>query len=158
MTEARAQSYRFLSKPGSFAAAAILLLAAVAACRQGVPVIDTAPRPPQADGTISGSVRGPQGTSAVSGRTVEVINVATGERQTAVTNEAGGFTFKVRPGRYRVELTLLPGEELVKRPPEINVNRSDVDAFADFVLGSRRVERPRFPRMRGDDGLGAPSA
>jgi hypothetical protein len=133
-------------------------MVAVSACRQGVPVIDTAPRPQQSDGTISGTVRGPEGTSPIDGRAVAVINVATGERQTTVTNTAGGYTFKVKPGRYRVELTLLQGEALVKRPSIIDVNRSDVDAHADFVIGAARIERPRWPRLRGDDGLGAPSA
>jgi hypothetical protein len=130
----------------------------VAACRQGKPVIDTGPRPPRADGTISGTVRGPQGTSPVEGRTVEVVNVNTGARQRTTTNNAGGFTFKVAPGRYRVVLTLIDGEVIVKQPSVINVNRSDVDAHADFVIGSSRVSRPRLPRMRGEDGLGAPIA
>jgi hypothetical protein len=141
-------------------AAVVLLLGFIAACRQGVPIIDTSPPPPQTDGTISGTVRGPEGSSAstITGRTVTVINVETGERQTTTTNNAGGFTFKVKPGRYQVELSLLQGEALVKRPSIITVNRSDVDAHADFVLGSSRLLRPRGPRMRGDDGLGAPSA
>jgi hypothetical protein len=139
-------------------AAVVLLLGSVAACRQGVPVIDTSPPPPQTDGTISGTVRGPGESSAITGRTVTVINVATGERQTTTTNNAGGFTFKVKPGRYQVELSLRDGEALVKRPSIINVNKSDVDAHADFVIGSSRVLRQRGPRLRGDDGLGAPSA
>jgi len=154
----RVERYRFLSKPVLASAAAVLLLALVAACRQGVPVIDTSPPPPRTDGTISGTVRGPDGTSPVNARAVQVVNVATGARQSTTTNNAGGFTFKVEPGRYRVELTLLPGETLVKRPSIIEVNPSDVDAHADFVLGSGRLATPRGPRMRGADGLGAPSA
>jgi hypothetical protein len=138
--------------------AVIALLSSLIACRQGVPVIDTAPRPVQADGTISGTVRGPQGTSPIEGRTVEVINVETGERQRLATSNTGGFTFKVKPGKYRVQLALQPGETLVKAPGVINVNRSDVDAHADFVLGIARTTRPRLLRLRGDDGLGAPIA
>ena len=137
---------------------AVCLMIALIACRQGVPVVDTTPRPQRADGTISGTVRGPQGTSPVEGRTVEVINVETGERQQTTTNNAGGFTFKVSPGRYRVELLLREGEVLVKRPGIMSVNRSDVDAHADFVLGVARTARPRLPLNRGFDGLGAPSA
>ena len=137
---------------------AILSLVA-AACRQGIPVIDTGPRPQQADGTISGTVRGPEGTSPIEGRGVEVVNVETGARQKAVTNPAGGFTFKVAPGKYRVVLTLLEGEVIVKQPPVLTVNRSDVDAHADFVIGSSRdATRQRWPRLRGDDGLGSPIA
>lgn len=133
-------------------------LLTIAACRQGMPVIDTTPGPVQADGTISGTVRGPAGSSAVVGRTVEVVNLATGHRQTTTTNEAGGFTFKVPPGRYRVVLALLDGEVIIKQPSVIQVNRSDVDAHADFVLGTSRAQRQRSPRLRGDDGLGAPIA
>jgi hypothetical protein len=135
-----------------------MAVVAVLACRQAMPVIDPGPKPLQADGTISGTVRGPQGTSAIEGRTVEVVNLDTGARQRATTNNAGGFTFKVPPGRYRVVLTLVEGEVIVKEPPVMRVNRSDVDAHADFVLGSARVIRPRWPRQRGDDGLGPPIA
>jgi hypothetical protein len=84
---------------------------------------------------------------------VDVVNIDTGERQHATTNIAGGFTFKVKPGKYRVELTLQQGETLVKKPDVIHVNRSDVDAHADFVLAAARVSRPRMPRS--DDGLGS---
>jgi hypothetical protein len=134
--------------------AGVIAVLVIGACRQGAPVIDTSPKPAEAAGTISGIVRGPQGTSAIEGRTVEVINTATGERQRAATNNAGGFTFKVQPGNYRVELTLVAGEVLVKQPGEIHVNRSDVDAHADFVVGSARMAAPPL-RLRGDDGLGS---
>jgi hypothetical protein len=133
-------------------------LLSLSACRQGVPVIDPRPGPAVADGTISGTVRGPAGTSAVEGRTVAVVNVETGVRESAKTNNAGGFTFKVRPGKYRVELTLMDGETLVKQPGVINVNRSDVDAHADFVIGTSRIVRPRFAAPRVDNGLGPPIA
>lgn len=136
----------------------LFALLSIGACRQGVPVIDTSPGPAQQDGTISGTVRGPEGTSAIEGRVVEVVNVDTGERQRATTNNAGGFTFKVRPGKYRVEITLRDGESILKQPGVMNVNRSDVDAHADFILGSVRVSRPRPAQYRSDDGLGAPVA
>ena len=64
--------------------------AAAMACRRGVPVIDVGPKPLEVDGTISGTVRGPEGTSAVAGRTVAVVNVETGERQTVATSITGG--------------------------------------------------------------------
>jgi len=126
----------------------------MAACHGG-PVIDLSTKPAQADGTISGIVRGPEGTTPIEGRSVEVINVETGERQRATTNNTGGFTFKVKPGNYRVEVTLLDGEMVVKKPDVIHVNRSDVDAHADFVLSSARVSRPRTRAPRADDGLGS---
>ena len=127
-------------------------------CRQGKPVIDTTPGPARADGTISGTVRGPEGTSPIEGRMVEVVNMATGERQQVATNSAGGFTFKVKPGKYQVQLALREGEVLVKKPSVINVNRSDVDAHADFVIGAGKADRPKAPLLRGDNGLGSPSA
>jgi len=135
------------------------VLVSITACRSGVPVLDTTSRPTQADGTISGTVRGPEGTSAVEGREVAVINVDTGERQRVLTSNTGGFTFKLKPGKYRVELALLQGETLVKKPGVINLNRSDVDAHADFVItqGASRSSRPRFT-PRTDNGLGAPIA
>ena len=139
-------------------AAGVAVLLSIAACRRGVPVIDPSPGPAQADGTISGTVRGPEGTSAIEGRDVTIVNVATGAREQAKTSNTGGFTFKVKPGKYRVELALLPGEVLVKQPGVINVNRSDVDAHADFVVGSNRVSRPRFASPRSSDGLGSPIA
>jgi Carboxypeptidase regulatory-like domain len=135
-----------------------LALLSNGACRQGIPVIDPGPKPDVAAGTISGTVRGPAGTSAIEGRTVEVINVETGARERVTTNNAGGFTFKVRPGKYRVELTLMEGEKLVKQPGVINVNRSDVDAHADFVIAASRIARPRFAAPRFDNGLGPPIA
>lgn len=131
-----------------------MTLAALAACHGG-PLVDLGPKPLQADGTISGMVRGPEGTSSVDGRSVEVINVDTGERQRTTTSNTGGFTFKVKPGKYRVELILQDGETLVKRPDVISVNRSDVDAHADFVIGVARVSRPRHRMPRADDGLGS---
>jgi hypothetical protein len=136
----------------------VVALLSLGACRQGVPVIDPGPKPASAAGTISGTVRGPAGTSAIEGRTVEVVNVDTGTRERTTTNNAGGFTFKVRPGKYRVELMLMDGEKLVKQPGVINVNRSDVDAHADFVIGTTRMARPRFAAPRTDNGLGSPIA
>jgi hypothetical protein len=134
--------------------ALLLALVGIAACHGG-PVVDLSPKPMQADGTISGTVRGPEGTSALEGRSVEVINVDTGERQRMLTSNSGGFTFKVKPGKYRVELALQDGETLLKRPEVINVNRSDVDAHADFILGASRISRPSKRIPRADDGLGS---
>jgi hypothetical protein len=138
---------------GWLVAVAVTLLS-LAGCHGG-PVIDLSPKPLEADGTISGIVRGPEGTSPIEGRSVEVINIDTGERERVTTNNTGGFTFKVKPGKYRVELTLLDGETLVKKPNVIQVNRSDVDAHADFIVGVVRVSRPRHPVPRADDGLGS---
>jgi Carboxypeptidase regulatory-like domain len=149
-----------MRRPAISAVVVVLIGASIgfAACRPGTPVIDPGPRPPTSDGTISGTVRGPEGTSPITGRLVEVINVATGERQRATTSNTGGFTFKVKPGKYRVEVALETGESIVKRPDVMNVNRSDVDAHADFVLSGSRAARPKSPSVGGSLGLRAPIA
>jgi hypothetical protein len=126
-------------------------------CRQGVPVVDPSPGVAQAFGTISGTVRGPQGTSSIEGRLVEVVNVDTGERQRATTSNVGGFTFKVAPGKYRVQVALQDGETVVKGPGIMNVNRSDVDAHADFIIATVKLVRPRYP-VAPNPLLGSPVA
>jgi hypothetical protein len=136
----------------------VIALLSIHACRQGVPVLDPGSRPAVAAGTISGTVRASAGSSSIEGRTVEVVNVDTGTRERTTTNNAGGFTFKVLPGKYRVDVVLLDGETLVKRPGVIDVDRSDVDAHADFIIGTTRIVRPRFAAPRTDNGLGPPIA
>jgi hypothetical protein len=130
-------------------------LLSLSACRRGIPVIDTSPQLVETPGTISGTVRGSEGTSPVDGRAVEVVNVSTGVRQRTTTNIAGGFTFRLEPGKYRVDLKLRDGETLIKKPGVIDVNRSDIDANVDFVVGASGVARPRYHAPRADDGLGS---
>ncbi|HET9263316.1 MAG TPA: carboxypeptidase-like regulatory domain-containing protein [Vicinamibacterales bacterium] len=142
---------------GAMALLSLGLLALLSiGCRRGMPVYDPSPRM-NAPGTLSGTVRGPEGTSSVEGRAVEVISVATGERQSTTTSNEGGFTFKVTPGKYRVEVTLLEGESVLKEPGIINVNRSDVDAHAHFVIGRVRALKPKYPTP-SDRSLGSPVA
>lgn len=122
-------------------------------CRLGVPVAD--PEPLASAATISGTVRGPEGTSAVEGRVVEVVNIETGERQRVATNRAGGFTVRVKPGKYRAHVALRDGESLVRQPRPIELHPSDI-ARADFVIGSVRVSTPRSPGSQHDPALLAP--
>ncbi len=136
---------------------AVTLLAAIApaGCRRGVPVVDTAPKPEAVSGTISGTVRGSEGTNPAVARIVEVVNLSTNEVQRTTTNRAGGFTFKLPPGKYRVQLPLHEGERLLDEPDVIDLGGSDVDTGADFVLGTSRLLHPRLRAPRGDDGLGS---
>jgi hypothetical protein len=132
---------------------------AAAGCRHGAPPVDDAPRAfvaPRA--TISGTVRGPERTTPLDGRIVDVINLTTNQRRRITTNHAGGFSVTLDPGDYRVELTLREGEAIVRQPGVIHVDRSDVDADADFVIGTGRISRPRGPAYKVDDGLGSPVA
>ena len=114
--------------------------------------------PAEADATITGTVRGPEGAGSIEGRIVQVTNLETNERQRMSTNDSGAFAFRVKPGKYRVELALRDGESLVKQPDVMTVDRSNADAHADFIVGSVRVSRPRGPAYRVDDGLGSPVA
>ncbi len=136
-------------------------LSTLTGCRPGVPIIATAPKPAQPIATISGTVRGPGGAGspqAIGGRTVEAIDVDTGERQRETTSPTGGFTFKLKPGKYRVELTLRPGESLTTQPVVVELTKSDVDAHADFVLGNVRSSRPSDPSSSSGSALGPPIA
>lgn len=135
----------------------ILVLLLSTACRRGVPAVDLGPKPPEAQGTITGIVRGPEGTSPLAGRTVEIVNDGTGERHTVQTGENGGFTIKLPAGKYRLDLPLKAGETIVKRPGVVNLDKGDIDSHIEFVLSSR-IARPRGPAFRVDNGLGSPIA
>jgi carboxypeptidase family protein len=130
----------------------------VLSCRRGVPVVDVGPKPPSARGTITGIVRGPEGTSPVAGRAVQVVNVATGERREVHTSANGGFTIELPAGKYRLELPLRDGETLVKAPGEVNLDKGDIDSHIEFVVATPRVDRPRGHADRLDNGLGSPIA
>ena len=143
---------------GAGFAAVVAVVCAIAAGCHGEAVIDTTPKRSDAAGTISGTVRGPEGTSPIEGRMVDAVNVETGERQQVTTNSAGGFTFKVKPGRYRLELQLRDGESIVKQPGVLQINSSDVDANRDIVVGVVRVSRPKFAAPTNDLGLAPPIA
>ena len=136
----------------------VLIVFAAAGCRRGVPALDSSPQTAtEHRGTISGTIRGPGGTTAVEGRIVDVIDTTTNRRQRVTTDEHGGFSVTLDPGDYRVVLRLVEGEAIVREPGVIHVDRSDVDANADFVIGTSRVSRPR-PAYKVDDGLGSPVA
>lgn len=137
----------------AFAAAVVVL-----SCRRGVPVVDVGPKPPSPRGTITGIVRGPEGTSPVAGRTVHVVNVATGERHAVKTSSNGGFTIELPAGKYRLELPLRDGEMLVKSPGVVDLDTGDIDSHVEFVLAAARVDRPRGAGYRVDNGLGSPIA
>ncbi len=84
--------------------------------------------------------------------------MATGERSRETTSSTGGFTFKLKPGKYRVEVTLLEGESFLKQPGEINLNKSDVDTHADFVVGVAKPPAPKYSSSPASPSLGPPIA
>ncbi|HEY2431781.1 MAG TPA: carboxypeptidase-like regulatory domain-containing protein [Vicinamibacterales bacterium] len=136
-------------------AGALALLFSASGCRRGVPAVDLGPKPPFARGTIAGIVRGP-GDVALAGRTVEIVNVATGERQSTTTIENGGFSIELPKGKYRLTVELHGGETVVKGPDVVDLDRGDIDSHVEFVVSSARSARR--PSYRVDNGLGSPIA
>jgi hypothetical protein len=110
-----------------------VVLLVLPACRTGTPVMDRGPKPPSQDGTIAGHVRS-DSNAALASRVVRAVSVETGQVYETSTNDAGTYTIKVPPGRYRLALNLRPGERIVKEPGETSVNSSDLDPDRDFVV------------------------
>lgn len=110
----------------------VLVALAGAACHPE-PVLQTGARP-QVDGTIAGVVT-TAAKSPVVGRKVTAVNTASGMRFEGTTGANGGYTIQVPQGAYRIEIELQTGEKLLKQPGETRINRSDLDANRDFVIG-----------------------
>ena len=129
----------------------------VASCNHDIPVIAVGPRSPSARATIYGVVHGPQDTPAGE-RTVDVVNVATGQRQQVQTSSSGAFTIEVPAGRYRLDLALRDGERLVKGPGEIHLDHGEIKSHVEFVVDEARLAHPHGPAYRVDNGLRSPIA
>jgi hypothetical protein len=136
--------------------AGILALLYSSACRQGVSAVDLGPKPPPARGTITGVVRGPEGATPMAGRTVEVFNVATGQKHLTTTASNGGFTIELPKGKYRLELPLHDGETISQRPGIVDLDRGEIDSHIELVVAPARTARR--PSYRLDNGLGSPIA
>ena len=107
------------------------------ACLSSRPVIDTGSKPAQQDGTIAGHVN-TDGDAPVVTRRVRIVPLDGGTPYETTTNAAGTYTVKVRPGRYRLEVELHPGERVVKQPEDTEVNPSDLDPDRNFVISATR--------------------
>ncbi len=118
--------------------AVLCLLLGLGACRTGVPILDANPGPAEVMGTITGTVSGEDGTTAVAGRKITAVNIDTSSRETATTSETGGYTFKVPAGRYRVEVELLPGEAVLRDAGEFELSKSELQHDVDIRIGTRR--------------------
>jgi len=110
----------------------LLMLSSGCAARHGRPIVggSTVPNP---TGTISGNVTTTGGTP-LEGRRVSAINMATEAHFDATTASNGGYTIKVPPGRYRLELELRGGDQIARQPEQTNVNVGDVDESLNFVI------------------------
>lgn len=111
----------------------LLMLSSACAARHGRPILggSTIPNP---SGTISGNVRTATG-APLEGRRVSAIDMATEAHYDATTSKSGGYTIKVPPGKYRLEVELRGGEVIATQPDVFNVNVGDVDEQLDFAIG-----------------------
>jgi hypothetical protein len=107
------------------------------ACLSSRPVIDSGSKPAQQDGTIAWHVS-TDGDAPVVTRRVRIVPLDGGTPYETTTNAAGTYTVKVRPGRYRLEVELHPGERVVKQPEDTEVNPSDLDPDRNFVISAAR--------------------
>ena len=114
---------------------AVLVLLAGAACHTNRPLWSATPGDKTARGTIAGIMR-TAGGDALPGRRVNAIQVGTSEKYSAVTNVTGGFSIPVPPGKYRLEPELHEGEKVLRDPGIVNINKSDLDANLEIVVGS----------------------
>jgi hypothetical protein len=133
-------------------------LLTVIACRRGAPVLDPGPKPPEMNGTISGRLTGVDDSTRLVNRHLTIVSLDNGMKFTTSTTSTGGFTVKVPPGRYRVEVALRPDEHLVKAPDVVSINPSDVDANLEFVIAVGAAQHRPADSLREEDGLGAPIA
>ena len=117
------------------AACAVLVLLAGPACRLGQPLLVSAHGDMTTPGTIGG-ILSTVGGGRLAERGVHAVQVGTSQRFSAVTNVTGGFSIKVPPGEYHLEVDLLPGEKIVKEPGVVHINKSDLDANLEIVVGS----------------------
>jgi Carboxypeptidase regulatory-like domain len=111
-----------------------------------------------AHATINGTVRGAEGGSPVSGRTVSIVDVKTGERRSVQTTSTGAFRIVLPAGQYRLDVDVRDGETVLKHPDVVAVDAGRVDSHVEFVVASARLARPRGPAYRVDNGLGSPIA
>jgi hypothetical protein len=124
-----------MNRLGASLAVVAVVLIGGPACRLGQPVLVTASGDKTTPGTIGGIVSNAKG-DRVAERGVHAIQSGTSQRFSAVTNVTGGFSIKVPPGDYHLEVDLLPGEKVVKEPGTVHINKSDLDANLEIVIGS----------------------
>jgi len=111
-----------------------LAVLALTACHPG-PVVGGSGNPPTS-GTIAGIVS-TDGNAPVVGRKVTAIDASSGAKFDATTGANGGYTIKVPPGTYRIEIELQGSERVAKAPDVTKVNKSDLDPHRDIVITGR---------------------
>jgi hypothetical protein len=104
-------------------------------CRSGQPLLVSEHGNMSTPGTIGGFLS-VVGGDRLPGRQVSAVHVTTKQRYSAITSVTGGFSLKVPPGEYRLEVDLRDGERIVKDPGVVHINKSDLDANLEIVVGS----------------------
>jgi hypothetical protein len=85
-------------------------------------------------GSIAGRVTANDGATALGARKVTAVNESTGARFDVSTAANGGYTVRVPPGTYRLEVELRQGETVASEPASTEVAPGDLDAGRDFVV------------------------
>jgi hypothetical protein len=86
-------------------------------------------------GTIAGVVHGPA-DDALGDRNVSVVNIETGERYQTTTGPNGGYSMRVSPGTYRLEVQLRKREKLSEDSPTILISAdADTTTTVDVNVG-----------------------
>ena len=125
-------------------AAPLCAVLVLAACRTGVPVVDANPGPPSIMGTITGTLSTEDGKTGIAGRKVTAVNLETGERLSVTTSDTGGYTLKVPPARYRMEVELAASEAVVRDQGTFTVSRSELQHDVDIRIGVKRAGAGRI--------------
>lgn len=126
-------------RPYTPSAAVLCAVLVLAACRTGVPVVDANPGPSSVSGTITGTLSTADGKAGIGGRKITAVNLDTGVRLAVTTTDTGGYTLKVAPGRYRIDVELAAGETLVRDPGTFTVGRSELQHDVDIRVGVKRA-------------------
>ncbi len=130
-------------------------LVLVASCGRALPAVSASAQASAAHATIKGTVRGAEANSPVSGRTVSIVDLKTGERRSVQTTSTGAFAVDLPAGEYRLDVDIRDGETVLKHPNVVALD-AGVDSHVEFVVASARLARPRGPAYRVDNGLGSP--
>jgi hypothetical protein len=88
-------------------------------------------------GTIIGVVMGPADLT-LADRTVTIVNVETGERYQTATGQTGGYSLRVPPGSYRLEVQLQPGERVSEMKPALLLNIGDGEIHKDVTVNENQ--------------------
>ncbi len=116
------------------AALGLVVLAFVAA---ELGCVNHAPNPDPARATISGRLTVSGSASPTGDRVLVASETNTGKTYRTQTNNVGDYTFLLPPGRYRIDVTLRPNEELAKKNPVLEIHRGDMKADVNIAVVAR---------------------